>query len=299
MPEDPPILLHYDFVGAVRQILVGCGVIIQERVGPARSLHFVYDGEGQGERQGADSAILQGASDPCDRRIDPETAALCYLAGGESEGAFVESQPGWIRGPVRIANEFLRRHAGVIRKTERVAVGERDAGCGGGCGQYDRAIEDFDASIKLDPDYAYAFANRAQTYLNKGEYVRAVQDYGEAIRLKPALEGVWNGRCWTRAIIGELQAALADCNEALRLKPDVAATLDSRGLTYLKMGQWDSALDDYSSALRIDPKLASSFYGRGLAKLKKGDTTGGNADVAAAKAIEANIVGDFVRFGLQ
>lgn len=49
---------------------------------------------------------------------------------------------------------------------------------------YDRAIEDFDASIKLDPDYASAFANRAQTYLNKSEYVRAVQDYGEAIRPK-------------------------------------------------------------------------------------------------------------------
>ncbi|TMK10002.1 MAG: tetratricopeptide repeat protein, partial [Alphaproteobacteria bacterium] len=42
-------------------------------------------------------------------------------------------------------------------------------------GEYDRAIEDFDASIKLNPDYASAFANRAQTYLNKGEYARAVQ----------------------------------------------------------------------------------------------------------------------------
>src|SRR6266566_4005041 len=49
-------------------------------------------------------------------------------------------------------------------------------------GEYDRAIQDFDASIKLDPDYASAFANRAQTYLNKGEYARAVQDYDEAIR---------------------------------------------------------------------------------------------------------------------
>src|SRR5499433_3120625 len=40
-------------------------------------------------------------------------------------------------------------------------------------GEYDRAIEDFDESIKLDPNYANAFANRAQTYLNKGQYERA------------------------------------------------------------------------------------------------------------------------------
>ncbi len=96
-------------------------------------------------------------------------------------------------------------------------------------GEYDRAMNDFDESIKLNPQYASAFVNRAQAYLNKGEYERAVRDYDEAIRLKPTLEEVWNGRCWTRAIVGELQAALADCNEALRLKPDVAATLDSRG----------------------------------------------------------------------
>ena len=102
-------------------------------------------------------------------------------------------------------------------------------------GEYDRAIKDFDESIRLKPDYDDAFANRAEAYLNKGEYQRAVRDYDDAIRLKPTSDTVWNGRCWTRALFGELQAALADCNEALRLQPGVAPTLDSRGFTYLKM----------------------------------------------------------------
>src|SRR5262249_24447780 len=46
-------------------------------------------------------------------------------------------------------------------------------------GAYDRAISDFDESIKLDANYANAFANRAETYLSKGEYERAVRDYDE------------------------------------------------------------------------------------------------------------------------
>src|SRR6516162_9965070 len=84
-------------------------------------------------------------------------------------------------------------------------------------GEYDRAIQDYDQSIKLNPDYYRAFNNRGVAYQKKGEYQRAILDYDEAIRLKPTLEAVWNGRCWSRAIVGELQAALADCNEALRL----------------------------------------------------------------------------------
>ena len=126
MRDDPPILLHHDLVGAVRQILVGYGVIVQKRVGPAPGLDFVDHREGQGERQGADSAILQGASDPCDRRIDLETAALRCLAGSESEGALVETKRGGIRGSARIENEFVQRHAGVLRKLERGAIGEGD-----------------------------------------------------------------------------------------------------------------------------------------------------------------------------
>src|SRR5262245_31471201 len=72
-------------------------------------------------------------------------------------------------------------------------------------GEYDRAIKHFDDSIKLNPNYANAFANRAQTYVNKGDYERALLDFDEAIRLKPTLGAVWNGRCWARAIVGELQ----------------------------------------------------------------------------------------------
>jgi tetratricopeptide (TPR) repeat protein len=166
-------------------------------------------------------------------------------------------------------------------------------------GDYDRAIKDFDEALKLNPHYANAFANRAQAYQKKNDYERATGDYDEAIRFEPNLETVWNGRCWVRAILGELQAALADCNNALQLKPNDAATYDSRGLVYLKMGQFDPAIDDYTSALRIQPNLASALYGRGLAKIRKSDTAGGNADMAAAKAIDAKIVDDFARYAVQ
>ena len=166
-------------------------------------------------------------------------------------------------------------------------------------GEYDIAIESLDEAIKLNPNYGGAFANRAGIYLRKNEYDRAARDYDEAIRLEPNLQAVWSGRCWTRAILGELQAALEDCNKALQSGPNNAETYDSRGLIHLKMGQLGAAIDDYSSALGFDPKLASALYGRGLAKLKQGDKAGSDTDISAATTIQAGIGDDFTRYGVR
>ena len=42
-------------------------------------------------------------------------------------------------------------------------------------GDYDRAIQDFDQSIKLNPTYAKPFNNRGVAYLKKGEYDLAIK----------------------------------------------------------------------------------------------------------------------------
>ena len=74
-------------------------------------------------------------------------------------------------------------------------------------GEYDLAIKDLDEAIRLNPNYVKAFVNRAETYQKKTEYDRAARDYDEAIRLEPNLKAAWNGRCWTRAIVLSISAS--------------------------------------------------------------------------------------------
>src|SRR5262249_29672215 len=50
---------------------------------------------------------------------------------------------------------------------------------------YDRAIEDFDQSIKLNQTYTKAFNNRGVAYLRKGQYDIAIGAFDNAIKLKP------------------------------------------------------------------------------------------------------------------
>ncbi len=61
-------------------------------------------------------------------------------------------------------------------------------------GDYDRAIQDFDQSIKLNPTYAKPFNNRGVAYLRKGEYDLAIKALDEAIKLNPNYGGAFANR---------------------------------------------------------------------------------------------------------
>jgi len=61
-------------------------------------------------------------------------------------------------------------------------------------GQPDRAIEDYDQAIRLNPIYALAFYNRGNAYNGKGQPDRAIEDYDQAIRLNPNYADAFSNR---------------------------------------------------------------------------------------------------------
>jgi tetratricopeptide (TPR) repeat protein len=168
-----------------------------------------------------------------------------------------------------------------------------------GKGDTDRAIQDYDQAIKLDPKYANAFNSRGIAYQAKGDNQRAIDDYGEAIRLDPRNANALNGRCWVRAALGQLQAALADCNESLRLRPNNSNTLDSRAFLYIRLGRWNEAITDSDAALRADPTNAYALFERGFAKRHNGDLAGGDKDIAASRAIDPSAQMELAAFGVR
>ena len=145
---------------------------------------------------------------------------------------------------------------------------------------------------------AVAFNYRGGAFYYAGKVERAVEDYEQAIKLDPFYAHAYNNRCWSGAVLGRTEQAAADCTKVLKLY-NVANTFENRGFIYLKRGEYDHAIADYEAGLRLDPPNKADFlYGRGLAKTKKGDASGA-ADIAAAKAIKPEIAEDFAKYGLK
>jgi tetratricopeptide (TPR) repeat protein len=138
---------------------------------------------------------------------------------------------------------------------------------------FDRAIENFDEAIRLNGNYAIAFANRAQTYQKKGEFELAVKDYSEVVRLQSQYEQV------------------------IRLKPQLQAewtrTLqivqNERCWTRAVIGELQAALADCSEALRLYPNTAAIFDSRGFAQLKTGLWDAAIVDYDSALRLQPNL----------
>ena len=137
---------------------------------------------------------------------------------------------------------------------------------------------------------AVAFDNRGVAYRLKGDYDRALQDYEQAIRLNPNAANPYNNRGIIYRIKGDYDRAIADYDEAIWLKSgDYPAAFYNRALAYTDKGDYDHALTDFDVVMRFDAKNALALYARGLTLLKRGDAEAGKADIAAAKTISPNI----------
>jgi tetratricopeptide (TPR) repeat protein len=137
--------------------------------------------------------------------------------------------------------------------------------------QYERAIQDLNEAIRLDPNYAPAFHNRGLAFQQNGEYNDALADYDRAIQLGLKNAETFNNRGTIYASRGEYERAIADYDQAIRLDPKDAKNVYNRGFTYRVKGQYDRAIQDYDQAIRLNPNLAVAWLERGTVYLEKGE----------------------------
>lgn len=130
-------------------------------------------------------------------------------------------------------------------------------------GDYDGALEDYEESLKINPNYALAFNNRGVVRKAQGDLQAAFDDYNIAIRLNPTdPDAIYN-----RGIIyndwQDYERAIADYTEAIRLRPDYVKALINRGNSKHSAKMYESAIEDYLEAARHDPSHPDPHWGLG------------------------------------
>ncbi|HAQ65532.1 MAG TPA: hypothetical protein DCR43_06740 [Bacteroidales bacterium] len=145
---------------------------------------------------------------------------------------------------------------------------------------YNSAITAYDKAIDLDPGFAFAYLNRANTRLQvieetTGEndyintisignstpvkaqagnddqsqaYIRVLEDYNKVIQMNPELSFAWFNRANVKTRQGKYQDALVDYNRAIDLNDKLAEAHFNRALILIFLKQNDVACRDLSRA---------------------------------------------------
>ncbi len=142
---------------------------------------------------------------------------------------------------------------------------------------------------------ATAFNNRGVVYKFKGEYDRAMEDYNQAILLNPSFANAYSNRGVIYRIRGDYERAIKDYDQAIGLDNNIPALFYNRAIAYTEKQDFDRAIADFEMVLRFNAKNALALYGRGVVRLKKGDSERGSADIADAKAINPKVEEEFGR----
>ncbi|NOT39958.1 MAG: tetratricopeptide repeat protein, partial [Alphaproteobacteria bacterium] len=166
---------------------------------------------------------------------------------------------------------------------------------------YDRAIGNFDKAIALNGSRMdLYFPYRGRCHFALGHFALAIADFDSALKRNANDADTLVARSFAFTGSGAYDKAIADADRAIELSPVSGATeaFDSRGNAHFHKGDFAAAIDDYTAALKLWPENPQALYGRGAAKSRRGDTTGAAADMNAARALKADIAAAEEKLGI-
>jgi tetratricopeptide (TPR) repeat protein len=164
-------------------------------------------------------------------------------------------------------------------------------------GNFDAAIPNWNAVLKLNPNDLAAFKYRGTAYLYKDDWNHSIADYSQVIQRKPNDVAAFDGRGYAHYEKQDWEEAINDFKSAIRLNSQNWALYRNLGRVYLTMDEFDNAITNFTTAIRLNPWDDWSYNCRAVAQEDKGNLTAAIADFKTALQISPNYANVYVNCG--
>ncbi|WP_048819358.1 tetratricopeptide repeat protein [Nostoc sp. PCC 7107] len=108
------------------------------------------------------------------------------------------------------------------------------------------------------------YIKRAYSHFKQGDSQRAIDEFNQAIGINPQNAYLYGERAnFRRKNLGDKQGAIDDYSKAIGIHPQNALFYLWRSQTYNDLGEQTKAMEDYNTALRLAPEntMYHSFHG--------------------------------------
>lgn len=150
---------------------------------------------------------------------------------------------------------------------------------------YKSALGDMDMAIKLQPENAGFYINRAYLRYMTDDIYGAFDDYEHALKLNPLNTLALFNRGLLRAEVHDTNKAIEDFSSVINLNPDDYKTLYNRSILLAEIGDFDSALADLNRVIEAYPDFAAAYFLRYDIKRRKGDMASAEKDYNKSLAL--------------
>ncbi len=150
-----------------------------------------------------------------------------------------------------------------------------------GTGQYERAVQEFQQALKLDPTSDDSYLGLAGSYEQLGKLGDAETTYGQAVRVRPQYWGGYNrlGAFYWRT--GRYPEAVDMFQKVVALAPDNNLGYSNLGAVSIEQGRYPDAISWFRRSVAIRPTYeAYSNLATTLFYLGRFDEAGSNYDQA-------------------
>jgi tetratricopeptide (TPR) repeat protein len=135
-----------------------------------------------------------------------------------------------------------------------------------GMGEHDKAYQDQNRVLELQPRHAAALTARGLARAALGDWQWALNDLDQGCVLAPLSYSAFYHRGQVRARLQMHEEALADLERVIALEPSFAPAFTARGDVYMRIGEYFLAIPEYERAIELQPKNPASHYARGEAR---------------------------------
>jgi tetratricopeptide (TPR) repeat protein len=144
---------------------------------------------------------------------------------------------------------------------------------------FDEALADFEAAIRLAPDWIVYVGERGETLRRAGRPADAVPDLDRLLAANPDDDWALGCRGAAFQALGRFEESLVDLSRSLALRPTYLWALGTRAETLFRMGRLPEALADTERALGRDPDYAYGLSRRALILVGMGEFDRAAADL--------------------
>jgi tetratricopeptide (TPR) repeat protein len=128
-------------------------------------------------------------------------------------------------------------------------------------GSYDLAIEEFEAALRLSPNYFFALSNLGNIYGKKKEYDQAISYTKQALRQKPDYAPGHYNLAKALHMTGNPDKAMSSYRLAIKYNPYFEEAFFNLGFLAMERKQFKEAIDNFKSFLKMQPSHPKAHFG--------------------------------------